>query len=119
VSSTAEDAASTVEEAWAIAHRAGVPLAGARAGVAPSAGSIARAIRSLVLAPTAPQLSGREREALGAFLLAWSDHFRRSYETSFGIDASRLSEWAESVTPDANRRIKLRRIALESLATVL
>lgn len=108
-----------VKDAWVIVHRAGVPLAGARVGPPPTEDVIARAIHALVLSPGAPELTGRESEAVGAFLLAWSDHFRRSYETSFGADASRLSAWAESVTVDANRRIKLRRIALESLANVI
>jgi hypothetical protein len=105
-----------VEAAWVIAHRAGAPLAGARSGPAPSQSVLADAVRTLV---SAGALSPREREALGALLLAWRDHWARAFAASFGADAVRLSEWADAATPDANRRIKLRRIALESLATVL
>ena len=77
---------------------------------------LADAVRTLVSvdAPTP-----REREALGALLLAWRDHWASAFAASFGTDAPRLAEWAEAATPDANRRIKLRRIALEGLATVL
>lgn len=100
-------------------HRAGVPLAGKRAGAPPSRDALADAVHLLALDAGAAEGSGREREALGAFVLAWRDHFRGSYQAAFGPDAARLSSWAESVTPDANRRIKLRRIALETLANVI
>ncbi len=77
---------------------------------------LADAVRTLV---SADAMTRREREALGAFLLAWRDHWSRAFEASFGTDGARLAEWADAATPDANRRIKLRRIALESLATIL
>lgn len=52
-------------------------------------------------------------------MLAWADHWPRTFARIFGVEAPSLVAWAETTASDANRRIKLRRIAIESLATVL
>jgi hypothetical protein len=63
--------------------------------------------------------TAREREALAAFVLAWADEWPHTFARSFGNHARELARWAEGVASDANRRIKLRRIAIENLSTVL
>ena len=76
---------------------------------------MAAAVRLLVTA----HASSREREALAAFVLAWSDQWPRTFQASFAGDGAAIVEWAERTATDANRRIKLRRIAMENLANVL
>lgn len=105
-----------MESAWRTLHRAGLPLAGERSGPAPSAEQMAGCVRSLVASGSG---SAREREALAAFVLAWADQWPRTFARVFEGDGGALVLWAEATATDANRRIKLRRIAMESLASVL
>ena len=78
---------------------------------------IAAALTSIVFGSRPPP--GREGEALGAFVLAWKNGFPTSFIAAFGCDAGRLSDWAMAAIGDQNRYLKLRRIALANLATVL
>ncbi|MDQ3034250.1 MAG: hypothetical protein M3Y87_17715 [Myxococcota bacterium] len=105
-----------MERAWQTLHRAGLPLAGERTGPAPDAIEMARCVRELVGNESG---TAREREALAAFVLAWADQLPRTFARVFDGDAAQLVRWAESIATDADRRIKLRRIAMESLATIL
>ena len=105
-----------MDRAWRILHRAGLPLAGERTGPAPDADEMARCVRELV---TSQSGSAREREALAAFVLAWADQWPHTFARCFADDAASIVEWAEATATDANRRIKLRRIAIETLANVL
>ena len=66
-----------------------------------------------------PTLTPREREALGAFVLGWAHHWPTSFRATFAADADATLAAAERATSDPNRRIKLRRIAIEHLSTVL
>lgn len=98
--------------AWQILHRAGVPLAGSRDGEPPTAEEIGQAVREVLAEPP----SGREAEALAAFLFAWRHHFPTSFAALVGDEA--LS-WARAQLPDDNRYLKLRRIAIANLSNVL
>lgn len=105
-----------MDDAWRTLHRAGLPLAGRRHGPPPPPEEMARCVRELVRNSSG---AGREREALAAFVLAWADHWPSSFRRHFPDDGSRLVAWAEAIADDADRRIKLRRIAIENLASVL
>jgi hypothetical protein len=58
-------------------------------------------------------------EAVGAFVLAWAQEWPSSFASAFGDGVRDTRAWAGKRTPDANRYLKLRRIALSRLATVL
>jgi len=101
-----------MDAAWQILCDAGVPLAVARSGRRPTADELAGAARSAIAqAPT-----GRDAEALAAFLFAWQHHWPDSFGGRLG-DAELA--WAAHQLPDDNRYLKLRRIAIERLATLL
>jgi hypothetical protein len=104
-----------VEAAWQILHRAGVPLAGQRDGPAPDATAIAAALREVMGAPP----TGREAEALAAFLFAWRAEFPTSFGEALAEDGGAMLAWARRQLSDDNRYLKLRRIAIAHLATVL
>lgn len=105
-----------MEASWQILHRAGLPLAGERVGSVPPVDELARCVLELVMSGDG---SAREREALAAFVLAWADEWPHTFARSFREQASELATWAEQMASDANRRIKLRRIAIENLSSVL
>jgi hypothetical protein len=63
--------------------------------------------------------TGREAEALAAWLFAWQHHWPQSFAATLGDAAARIVDWAARHTVDANRYLKLRRIALENLARLL
>lgn len=105
-----------MESAWRTLHRAGLPLAGERSGEVPDAGEMARCVRALVRSESG---TAREREALAAFILAWADQWPRTFARVFVGDSRELVRWAEATATDDDRRIKLRRIAMENLAGVL
>ena len=77
---------------------------------------MARCVRELVESGSG---TPREREALAAFVLAWADQWPRTFARELAGDADELVRWAEATASDADRRIKLRRIAIENLASVL
>lgn len=104
-----------MRDPWQLLHRAGLPMAGERAGVAPSEGEIAEALRAVVAA----EPGHRRRDALVAFIDAWRQHWPTSFARSLGADAAVVARWAEAHQGDEGRRLKLRRIALANLATTL
>lgn len=63
--------------------------------------------------------TGREAEALAAFLFAWHHHWPRQFGAAFGDRAGLLLAWAAGQFSDDGRYAKLRRIAIENLAHVL
>lgn len=105
-----------MESAWRTLHRAGLPIAGERSGPMPSADEMARCVLEIVASRGG---SAREREALAAFVIAWADQWPHTFARCFAGEASTLVQWAEATATDPERRIKLRRIAIESLASVL
>ena len=107
-----------MERAWRILHRAGLPLAGERTGAAPGALEMAACVQECIT-ELGTRGRPREREALAAFVLAWRDQWPRTFARAFDADAATTLRWAELAATDANRRIKLRRIAIENLASVL
>lgn len=101
-----------VVDPWQILRAGGVPLAlpTMRAHVQPD--ELAAATRAAIsMGP-----SGRDAEALAAWIFAWQQHWPRSFAANLGDDAPAVTEWAAQHTVDANRYVKLRRIALENLA---
>lgn len=102
-------------DAWQILRDGGLPLAMRRSDRRSSPGELAAAAQIAI----ASDPSGREAEALAAFVLAWHQHWPTSFTTAHGAHASEVIAWARDNTHDANRYLKLRRIALENLATVL
>jgi hypothetical protein len=100
---------------WQILRDGGLPLALPRTDAKPTPRELADATRDAIAAKP----RGREVDALTAFVLAWAHHWPTSFAAAFGDDTCSVSAWAESHTTDENRYLKLRRIALENLASVL
>jgi hypothetical protein len=69
--------------------------------------------------PSRPEASGQDPEALAAWIFAWQHHWLQSFAAKLGDAAASITEWAARHTFDANRYLKLRRIALENLARLL
>lgn len=103
--------------AWDVLVRGGVPLAGRPAGPPPSETELADAVRTALRAP--PPAGSREADALRAFLLAWRAHWPTSWAAAFATEETAVGPWAEWGDHDPGRIVKLRRIAIESLATIL
>lgn len=103
-----------VMDAWQILRDGGVPLALPGTGQRHGALALARAARTVMTDST-----GRDAEALAAWLIAWRDHWPTAFAGAFAADVVSVGAWAESHASDAGRRIKLRRIALENLARQL
>jgi hypothetical protein len=101
--------------AWEVLQRGGLPLAGGPGGAAPSAADLAAAVRAVRSAPDPP--GPRATDALRAFVLAWAGHWPTSFAAAFGDEGPALVGWARA--GDADRLLKLRRIAVARLATVL
>jgi hypothetical protein len=104
-----------MQDAWQLLRDGGLPLAEPRRDRRPSARELAGATRAAI----ASHPSGREAEALAAFLLAWHHHWPRSFADAHGADATAVVDWATRHVIDDNRYLKLRRIALENLADVV
>ena len=101
--------------AWQILRDGGLPLDLPSSGVAPGAGELAAALRSAI----GQGPSGRDAEALAAFVFAWHQHWPASFADALGVDGAAVLAWAAEHAIDDNRYLKLRRIALERLANVL
>lgn len=71
------------------------------------------------VAVVASRPTGRDAEALAAWLFAWHDHWPAAFASTFGGEARAIVEWASAAISDGGRYIKLRRIALENLAQIL
>jgi hypothetical protein len=83
--------------------------------VSRSRAALAAATRAAVTA----QPSGRDAEALAAFVFAWHQHWPGAFDTAFGEHGASLVGWAGQQFTDDNRYLKLRRIAISNLAHVL
>jgi hypothetical protein len=100
---------------WQILRDGGLPLAIEGTGGFATASELAAATRATVAeAPT-----GRDGEALAAFVFAWHHHRPRVFEGMFGAAGAGLLAWAAQQFSDDGRYLKLRRIAIENLAHVL
>ncbi|MBE7447526.1 MAG: hypothetical protein HS111_01135 [Kofleriaceae bacterium] len=102
---------------WQILRAGGLPLVTEAAPGRPSAAELARAARAVIaLAPV-----GRDAEALVAFLAAWRHHWPASYRAAFAADPGpgEVDAWVAAQAVDADRYLKLRRIAIAHLATIL
>lgn len=104
-----------VTDPWQLLRAGGVPLAIPTAHTRVQADELAAAMRAAI----AMQPIGRDAEALAAWIFAWQQHWPRSFAANLGGDAAVVTEWAAQHTTDANRYVKLRRIALENLAQQL
>jgi hypothetical protein len=100
---------------WQILRDGGLPLSIEGTGASPTVSELAAATRAAV----AEQPTGRDGEALAAFVFAWHHHWPRLFEQAFGDAAARLVSWAAKQFSDDGRYLKLRRIAIENLARVL
>ena len=85
------------------------------ADVPPSIEELVPAVRVAI----ASEPTGRPRDALCAFVLAWRRQWPRGFARAFGDDAGAVAAWARAAITDADRHIKLSRIATEHLAHVL
>jgi hypothetical protein len=104
-----------MSDPWQILRDGGLPVASPRSAVTPHARDLAAAARAAI----ASSPNGRDADALAAFLLAWEHHWPTSFRESLGLEAEEVSRWASARTTDENRYLKLRRIALENLASIL
>ena len=104
-----------MDPAWQILRDGGLPLVVPGPRVRRSAAELASAVRVAI----AENPTGRQADALAAFVLAWRHHWAASYAQSLAADAQLVTEWATANVTDPNRYLKLRRIAIENLSTVL
>jgi hypothetical protein len=104
-----------VTEVWQILRDGGLPLAMPRTGQTRTAAELAAA----ACAAIAEQPTGRDADALAAFVRAWRQHWPSSFAAALGERGAAVLAWADAHVGDANRYLKLRRIALENLAQVL
>ena len=101
---------------WQILRRGGLPLGSPIVGEAlPAADELAAAVHAAV----ATEPSGRARDALCAFVLAWRRFWPHPFARVFGESAQRVTAWADERVTDTNRDLKLSRIAAAHLAHVL
>lgn len=94
---------------------AGVPIAGVR-GPLPDAGELAHAVRAVM---REHHLEPWVREAVAAWVMAWSDEWPAGFRQAFDAESDAVAEFWRVRTGDRNRYLKLRRIAIANLATVL
>jgi hypothetical protein len=101
--------------AWQILRDGGLPLAIDGTGTRRAPSELAAAIRLAVA--EGPQ--GRDAEALAAYVFAWHHRWARSFADELGDAAGPVLGWARGAVVDDNRYLKLRRISIERLATIL
>jgi hypothetical protein len=105
-----------VTDHWQTLRDGGLPLgAPDPSRPTPSVDEMSRAVHALIA--TAP--TGRRRDALCAFVLAWKRQWPRTFTRAFGTTAPSLIAWADAAVTDPNRYLKLSRIAMAHLAGVL
>lgn len=104
-----------MDGAWQILRDGGLPVAAPRSGTRRSAEQLAAAAKAAI----SEQPSGRDAEALAAFVLAWCSHWPTSFAAVLGGGTDDVIAWARRHITDDGRYLKLRRIALENLADVL
>ena len=101
--------------AWQILRDGGLPLAIEGAATRPHVADLARAVeQALAELPT-----GRDAEALAAFVGAWHQHWAASFAEALGDRAGPILAWADEAIVDVNRYLKLRRIAIANLSTII
>jgi hypothetical protein len=105
-----------VTDPWQTLRDAGLPLGSPDPSRAiPSVDEMTVAVHaSIATAPT-----GRARDALCAFVLAWWRQWPRTFTRAFGTTAPSVVAWADAAVTDPNRYVKLSRIAMAHLARVL
>ena len=104
-----------MDTAWQILRDGGLPLGQPSSGVRRTAHELATATRAAIaLDPT-----GREADALAAFILGWQHHWPACFAAELAADAGDALAWAARNVVDANRYLKLRRIAIENLSKVI
>lgn len=64
-------------------------------------------------------LERRERDALHAWLRGFKRHWQKGFERILGDDGDRLLAKLEEDSPEDNRYLKLKRIAVENLASLV
>ena len=97
-------------------RRAGLPLGMPDPTAhAPNVDELAGAVRLAIASGPV----GRPRDALCALILAWKRQWPVTFARVFDIDGAAIVGWAESAVMDPNRHIKLSRIAMAHLASVL
>jgi hypothetical protein len=105
-----------VVDHWQTLRDGGLPLgAPDPSRSAPSVDEMSVAVQALIA--TGP--TGRPRDALCAFVLAWRRQWPRTFTRAFGASAPSLIAWADAAVIDPNRYIKLSRIAMAHLARIL
>lgn len=104
-----------VHGAWQILRDGGLPLAIAGSGVRRRQDELSRAVLDAI----ADQPSGRDAEALAAYVFAWHHHWPAAFASALGEHADAVIAWAARAAIDDNRYVKLRRIAIENLASIL
>ncbi|MEO6775643.1 MAG: hypothetical protein ABI467_21965 [Kofleriaceae bacterium] len=102
-------------DAWQMLRAGGVPIVLERSALVPSPAALATSARAAIAAGAA----GREGEALAAWLFAWHHHWPSSFAEQFVDDRDAILAWASAAALDDNRYLKLRRIAIENLSTIL
>jgi hypothetical protein len=84
------------------------------ASVAPAVGATRAHLRAAVVDVLGGSLSDRDSELLAAWLSAFSHHWPRAFARVLGEEGAALCE--RCTAKDANRHLKLRRIAVENLS---
>jgi len=108
-----------MEAAWKILTDAGVPEGAPRALAAVTFDdarvreALARVAREL------DALDGRQRDALASWLCGFGDHWPARFAATLGDEGRNLLARLEEAPLDEGRHVKLRRIAIENLATRL
>jgi hypothetical protein len=102
-------------DTWQTLRAGGVPLATEPAASLSSPAGLAASTRAAI----AEGVSGRDAEALAAWIFAWAHHWPSSFATCFAGDGENVLAWAGRAATDDNRYLKLRRIAIENLSTIL
>ena len=103
-----------MEEAWQILRDGGLPLAHPVSGKRWSASDLADAKRAAI----ASEPTGRDAEALAAFVFAWHDHWPTVFAHEYRADSDAILAWSSRHAIDDGRYLKLRRIAIENLARI-
>lgn len=110
------DTLSSVSQEVDLLASAGVPLGAVRE--APRRLPDREALRRAVF-EVARQLSPDELVPIAAWLSGWEHHWPTSFVDTFRTEGIELLARLRAGVPDANRYLKLRRIAIENLAHVL
>ena len=109
-----------METAWSALVRAGVPCAEGTPTSAPDVRDVAGIVASTErVVRDLDRLDERRRVSLLAWLSAWQSAFAPSFERAFGSRGPILVATVRATVEDADRYLKLRRIAREKLLAVL